>query len=519
MSQLPSQPSSAPFPSLPVAQHVQSAIDALNRGQFAIAERHCRAVLEKNTKQSEALILMARSALEQSRFDEVESWLTRAAAASAPERDILLVRSALRYREGRDDEALAMCEAILAASPDAFEATMRAANAERRLKRPAAAISRLAPYQSQPAAATVSAWSWIDLKEPAKAVAALMPHIGTVASQRIGPQQRSNLYHALGFAYESQLEFQKAIDAYTLSNEAIPITVDERAIRRDIDAIRRVFTAERIARAPRPTVRSARPVFVAAMPRSGTTLIDRIIAAHPLCGGAGETPALRAQLQGIANWPQGVDALTSADFDRIAQRYLAETDRYGPQAERIADKHLLNWTMVGLIAMAMPEARIIHLKRDTLDTGISCFERLRPGQVAWSRSLRLIGIALRACDVLMEHWHATLEEVRDLRRQSGTGGEEHTPAILRVEYETLVREPERETRRLVEFLGLPWDDACLAYHTSGSRKVTPAGGIAPPPTLSSEQASKPIYDSSIGRGLRFGAALDPLRAAYDEAWS
>jgi tetratricopeptide (TPR) repeat protein len=452
---------------------------------------------------------MARAMLEQSRFDDVEPWLTKAGANGAAERDVLLVRSALRYREGRDEDALAMCETILASSPDAFEATMRAANAERRMKRPEAAISRLAPFVTQPAAATVSAWSWIDLKEPAKAVAAIMPLLGSAVVQRIGAQQRSNLYHALGFAYESQGDYQKAIDTYTLSNEAIPITVDERAIRRDIDAIRRAFTAERILRAPLPSVRSARPVFVAAMPRSGTTLIDRIIAAHPLCGGAGETPALRAQLQGIANWPQGVDALTSADFDRIAQRYLAETDRYGPQAERIADKHLLNWTMVGLIAMAMPQARIIHLKRDTLDTGISCFERLRPGQVAWSRSLRLIGIALRACDVLMEHWHEVLATVR---------AEREAPAILRVQYETLVREPERETRRIVEFLGLPWDDACLAYHSAGSRKVTPAGGIAPPPTLSSEQASKPIYDSSIGRGLRFGAALDPLQTAYDEAW-
>lgn len=479
---------------IPSKSLLQNAIDAFNRAQFEVAEKQCAAFLRAEPRRKDGLLLMARIVMEMSRLEEVEPFLTRARAAGADEVDVLLVRSVLRWREGRDADVVAMCDRILELRPNTMEAVLRVANAERRLKRPAEGARRLVGAMNNPVAATIAAWCHLDLKDPATALRCVLP----CAGQPTTPTAKSNLFHVMGQAYEAQGEFDKALAAYTTSNEAIPISVNEEAIRTDINKIRRFFTRERIAGAPKPTVRSARPVFVAAMPRTGTTLIDRIIAAHPQCAGAGETRALRGQVQSWKEWPEVVGTFGSADFDRIASAYLKETDRFGSGAERMADKHLLNWTMVGLISMALPDARIIHLTRDTADTGISCFERLRPQQVAWSRSLRLIGIALKACDVLMEHWH-----------------EVATVPILRVRYEDLVRNPEPETRRLIDFLGLPWNDACLSYHDP-SKAVQRSDGTLPPPTLSSEQAAKPIYDSSIGRGERFGAGLDPLRAAYAE---
>jgi tetratricopeptide (TPR) repeat protein len=484
--QIPSQP--------PPKNLLQSAIDAFNRAQFQVAEGHCKELLKTEPKRKEALLLMARVVLEQSRLSEVEPWLERAAAAGASDVDLLMARAGLRWREGRDEDVIAMCDRALTIRPDHLDASLRAANAERRLRRYEAAIKRLAPHTHNPVAATIAAWCYLDLDQPQPAVNLCLPC--TLTS--MGATVKSNLMHVLGLAYEGLGKYDLALQAYTASNEAIPLSVPEAGLRRDINNLKNYFTRERIASAPKPSVRTARPVFIAAMPRSGTTLVDRIIAAHPECAGAGETRALRGQVQEWTGWPEVVGSFTSADFDRIATRYVAETNRFGSAAVRMADKHLLNWTMVGLVSMAFPDARVIHLRRDMADTGISCFERLRPGQVAWSRSLRLIGVALKACDVLMEHWRQVA-----------------TIPILDVQYETLVRQPESETRRIIDFLGIPWNDACLAHHDRSKAKPR-ADGSPPPPTLSSEQAAKPIYDKSIGRAQRFGAALDPLRQAYAE---
>lgn len=478
---------------IPSKNLLQNAVDAFNRAQFEMAETQCKALLKAEPKRKEGLLLMARIVMEQSRLAETEEWLTAAKAAGADEAEILSVRSVLRWREGRDEDVVTMCERILALKPNTFDAIVRAANAERRAKRPEATVKRLQSHRSQPVAATILGWAYLDLKDPKAALGVLLP----CSLMQLSGTQKSNLMHVLGQAHEALGEFDKALQAYTASNEAIPLVVNEAAIRRDIGNLRSYFTRERLLAAPKPSVRSARPVFIAAMPRSGTTLVDRIIAAHPDAAGAGETRALRAQVQEWKDWPQVAGTFTAADLDRIASRYLAETNQFGASALRMADKHLLNWTMVGLISMAFPEARVIHLHRDTLDTGISCFERLRPGQVAWSRSLRLIGVALKACDVLMEHWKSVA-----------------TVPILDVQYETLVQHTESETRRIIDFLGLPWNDACLAHHDASKSKR--GDGTPPPPTLASEQAAKPIYDSSIGRGARFGSGLDPLRQAYAE---
>ena len=146
--------------------------------------------------------------------------------------------------------------------------------------------------------------------------------------------------------------------------------------------------------------------------------------------------------------------------------------------------------------MALPDARIIHLQRDPMDIGISCFERLEPNSVAWSGDLRNIALAIKGTDSLMAHW----KEVSGI-------------PILDVRYEDLVRDPEAQVRRVLDFIGLPWDDACLRHHVP---KDSELDAQRPPPTLGSEQASRPVNDRSIGRAARFGPLLAPLRQALDE---
>lgn len=467
--------------------------------QLPFAEQACRAVLAAQPERGDAWLLLARIVMEASRLEEVDALLTKADRCKAHSIEVQLARASLLWRMGRDEECFDVSRRVLALRPNDQESICRMASCERRLGRPRDALRRLQPHLRSPMAATIAAWAHLDAGDPAAAKAVALP---CADAPGLAAALRSNLWHVIGLAHEQLGEYGSALASYTASKQAIPITVDEKAMRRNFHELRSTFSAEFLRSAPRAGLRTERPVFIAAMPRSGTTLLDRIIAAHPEGAGAGETRALRGQVAAWTGsteetrWPGIVRTFTPEDLDRIATRYLKETDQFGPRAARTADKHLMNWVSVGLIEMAFPAARVIHLRRDPMDVGISCFERLRTGSIAWCGSLRSIGLALKACEVLLAHWKAVA-----------------TIPILTVEYESLVRHPVEETKRIIEFLGLPWDDRCLRREreSRGDR-----GRIEPPPTLASEQAARPLYDSAIGRGARFGAALDPLREAFAE---
>ena len=317
----------------------------------------------------------------------------------------------------------------------------------------------------------------------------------------VSPLAKSQLLHLLGQALEKLGRFDEAVRQYAASKAAVAPPFDMAVYLDRVHRLRDCFGRERLSSLGRATNRSERPVFIAAMPRSGTTLLERIIASHPQASGAGETGALRNQVlefdktDSVSALIAALPTLGADRFDAMAQRYLEATTPFGPDALRIADKHLDNWIFLGLYSRVFPAARAIHIRRDPMDAGISCFERLNPLATPWSTDLARIGRMLRESERLMEFWKQTLEI-----------------PILTVEYEELVRDQAAQTRRIIEFIGLPWDDACLSHHTGDRDKRH-----RPPPTLATEQAAKPIYDSSIGRGARFGAALDPLRAAYDAA--
>jgi len=229
-------------------------------------------------------------------------------------------------------------------------------------------------------------------------------------------------------------------------------------------------------------------------------LLEKMIASHPLGAGGGETDAFLAQLARFEGdpdprrrWPELAASLSTADLDLIASGYLEHTDAFVVGGvERVADKQLQNWLFAGLFAAAFPDATIVHIRRDPFDTGLSCFERLVPAAMPWCCDLAHVGQMLAIHEWMMVHWHSVLPG-----------------RMVEIRYESLVREPEATLRPLLEATGLAWDDACVRQH---ERKH--AGLREPPPTLSADQVKRPVYDTSIGRAERFGAALEPMRVAY-----
>ncbi len=236
-----------------------------------------------------------------------------------------------------------------------------------------------------------------------------------------------------------------------------------------------------------------RPVFIVGMPRSGTSLVEQILASHPHVHGAGETHALRNCVRealppdpGDYALPSGLARLSRRGFVPIAARYSAWLDSVAPGAQRITNKLPGNMVFVGLVALLYPQAKIIHCRRDPMDTCLSCYSKLFTTGHPFAYEQAELGRFYRMYDGLMQHWRDALPG-----------------RMLELQYEELVADLEGQSRRLVAHLGLSWDDACLRFHES-SRAVR---------TASLAQVRRPIYKDSVGRWKKYQKELAPLEAA------
>jgi hypothetical protein len=226
------------------------------------------------------------------------------------------------------------------------------------------------------------------------------------------------------------------------------------------------------------------------MPRSGSTLVEQILASHPLVFGAGELydlPNAVARLGVAAPYPDFIPRLSGEQLRALGAAYLADVVPLAPEAARISDKMLSNFVYVGLMHLALPNARIIHVRRDPVDTCLSCFAKLFAGPLPFTYDLGELGRYYHAYASLMDHWRRVLP--------SGV--------MLEVQYEDVVGDLEAAARRIVAHCGLEWDAACLAFHRHRR----------PVRTASLTQVRRPIYRASLGRGQSYGEFLAPLLAA------
>ncbi len=313
--------------------------------------------------------------------------------------------------------------------------------------------------------------------------------------ERLSEHARIRYGFALGKALDDIGEYDRAFSAYEEGNRLQHALRPMEEAREDAlvaDILRvfdKAFFATRQDWRGKPDPQRT-PVFIVGMPRSGTTLLEQILCSHPSVHGAGELRDLSEVVRNATRSDAGrpftatVAALTQADIERIGSDYLRRVWKLSPQKRYITDKMPANFFYLGLIHLALPHARIIHAMRDPMDSCFSCYTRLFTDTMDFAYDLGTLGRYYRRYMTLMRHWHEVLPP--------GT--------ILDLSYEEMVADTEGQARRVLEFVGLPWNPACLEFHKN-ERLVR---------TASVAQVRKPIYTSSVARWRHFARHLKPL---------
>ncbi len=344
------------------------------------------------------------------------------------------------------------------------------------------------------------AYSNLNDLETFKADDALLAQMKAILAEAENPRSERYmpLHFALGKALEDSGDYPLALEHYAIGAKMrrAQLKYDEAETVDFIDQIKAAFTRQTFESPPWTGNPTMAPVFIVGMPRSGSTLVEQIISSHPRTFGAGEIKvlhrslgALRDRLPSIPKYPAMVAALEPVHFTQIADAYLAEVQRDAGGADRITDKLLTNFFFVGLIHILFPNAKIIHTRRNPVDTCLSAYTKLFKDDMPHSYDFGELGRYYRRYEDLMNYWEEVLP--------SGV--------MITVDYEAVVADIETSARRLIDHVGLEWDDACLAFHKS-TRAVKTASVV---------QVRKPVYNTSVERWKRYGDGLAPLLQALD----
>ena len=434
--------------------------------------------------------------LDQNRIEEAHDAARRAVALLPHDPETLNAMGLSLQELGRVEEALEFYRRALACKPDFAGALNNIGNVlkqEGRLEEAHDAYARSIAIDPRQAEVYVNLADTRKVKSGDAWLAGMEGLACEIESLRATARMR--LHFALAKAHDDLGAYDVAAHHMREANalKRTQIVYDEAASLKLFDRIRETFDAKLIEAKSGSGDPDASPIFVLGMPRSGSTLVEQILASHPLVHGAGELSHLGEIVSGLRfpgdpalAFPEIAQAMVDEDFARIGQRYASRLRQYSPRATRITDKMPSNFCFVGLIHLALPNARIIHVTRDPLDTCLSCFSRLFSAEQNHTYDLAELGRFYRKYAELMAHWREVLPQGR----------------MLELRYEDVVGDLEGEARRMIAYCGLDWSESCLAFHKT-QRSVK---------TASASQVRRPIYKTAQYRSRHYRKLLAPLIA-------
>jgi tetratricopeptide (TPR) repeat protein len=320
-----------------------------------------------------------------------------------------------------------------------------------------------------------------------------------LASTKLPPDKNIFLYYAIGKEFEDLARWEEAFQYYKMAGDAATavanydVAIDVGLI----DALIDTCSPAWISSGPRGTPAGSAektPIFIVGLPRTGTTLVERILSSHSKVESIGETLQLQETLRRVSGidgaetmTAQVIAAAATQDNGLVAQGYFdAVRYRFGDRPMFI-EKFPENFLFAGFIAKAWPDARLVYLRRNPMDT---CFAMYKQSYFRYAYTLENLGRYYIAHARLLQHWRSALGD-----------------RLIEVGYETLVAEPEKETRRLLERLGLEFEPACLQFESNPAASAT----------ASSVQVREKVHDRSVNRWRQFERELAPLRQTLEHA--
>jgi tetratricopeptide (TPR) repeat protein len=461
-----------------------NALHALGRPQEALT--HCRRALELEPDSAEAELLKGNALFDLGLLDEAAASYARALELKPRYTEAHIAAGKVLRQIGRIAEAEKSCRKALELAADSGEALAllgeiqadrgRFADAEQQFRRAIAIVP------DQP-----DAWAGLARYRKMQPDPDWLAAAQGLLGKSVGVGQEINLRFALGKYFDDVQDFDKAFSSYRLANELKKRSApkyDGARLARRVDQIIALYDADWLRRARPQGNESRRPVFIVGMPRSGTTLTEQILASHPEAFGCGELRFWHAACVDYESAAPGTEdrgAIPSA-----AEKYLGLLAGFSAAASRMIDKMPANFMNLGLIHAAFPHARILHMRRSPLDTGLSIYFQIFSNTHLYANDLEDIAHYFTQYSRLMTHWRSTLPK--------GT--------ILEVPYEKLVADPEPWIREIVQFAGMAWDPRCLDFHETERAVIT----------ASNWQVRQRISTSAAGRWRNYERYLGPLRS-------
>lgn len=395
--------------------------------------------------------------------------------------------------QGGLDEALVLCNRVLAQMPNHSEALASKALILEKQGNPDAAWECLAPVVGGNAITPGIAIIYAKLASKYDRVEHAVSLLNSMLARATwAPSQRQEMHFALGDLNDKAGNYDAAFASYHAANSLYSHRCDVPAMREKAERIMEVFPGNGLPAARQASGGYPRPIFILGMPRSGTSLVEQILAAHPDVTPGGELEALpeterRASgiIGGGKSYPECLSGASPDAVTTLARQYLDVLASLSKGARFVTDKLPGNYERLGLIEKLFPDALIVHTTRHPLDTCLSCYFQNFGNTQVYSSDLRALGEVYRLYERFMRYWREKLS-IR----------------ILDVSYETLVTSPEPTVRSLLEFCGLSWEPRCLEFHKS-KRYVN---------TASYNQVRQPIYQRSVGRWKHYEKHLGDLKA-------
>ncbi len=508
------------------ADEIHKAEQLRKDGDVKQAEDIYRSILKRDPNHVEAARLLARIAADNKRFDDAEVFL-RHAAAHAPDYARLWVDLTNVLRElDKLDDALVSADKVLELAPEMAESHLLSAGIfgpigrnddairayEKALQiepnRPGALSGMahqlktvgqqeraIAMYRqciaSHPDHAEAY-WSLANLKTFQFDVAEIEAMQALLAKEDLKDESRVHIHNALGLGLEARSEYDKAFSHFEQCNVLRRKSESYDPVETEIwhDKIIEIFNADLHSEGVEVGNMDASPIFIVGLPRSGSTLIEQILASHSMVDGTHELHDLSRVVKSIrrpsrkkSRFPDSVQELSAEEWYKIGADYIQSTSKYRAGAPHFIDKNPNNFTFVGLIRRALPNAKIINARRHPLDSCFGSYKQLFASGQPFSYDLTELGEYYLQYLRLMDHWHQLLPGF-----------------VLDVHYEQVVADLETEVRRILDFCGLPFEEECLRFHET-DRAVK---------TASSEQVRRPIYSSSVNLWRNYEQHLGEL---------